>query len=82
VKHFSVSIETENSAFNVENHFLLNMAKTTIVRYLGSASSIVIPRGVETLGSQCFSSCKSLSSISFESNSQLKRIESSAFSGT
>jgi hypothetical protein len=32
------------------------------------------------LGSSCFSYCKSLSSISFESNSRLTRIESSAFS--
>jgi hypothetical protein len=55
--NFSVSIEAGNSAFSVENHFLLNLAKTTLIRYLGSASSIVIPRLVETLGSECFSSC-------------------------
>jgi hypothetical protein len=36
---------------------------------------------VEILGSSCFLGCESLSSISFESNSQLKRIESEAFSG-
>jgi hypothetical protein len=41
--------------------------------------SIVIPRNVEILGSNCFSSCKSLSSITFESNSHLTRIESETF---
>jgi hypothetical protein len=40
----------------------------------------VIPRSVEILGSSCFSSCESLSSISFESNSELTRIDSDAFS--
>jgi hypothetical protein len=39
----------------------------------------LIPSNVEILGSQCFSNCKSLSSISFESNSHLTRIESEAF---
>jgi hypothetical protein len=36
-----------------------------------SLQSIVIPSPVRILGSKCFSSCKSLLSISFESNSQL-----------
>jgi hypothetical protein len=40
----------------------------------------LIPRNVEILGSKCFSNCESLSSITFESNSSLNRIESKAFS--
>jgi hypothetical protein len=40
----------------------------------------VIPSSVEILGSGCFFGCQSLSSFSFESNSQLKRIESGVFS--
>jgi hypothetical protein len=39
----------------------------------------LIPRNVELLGSKCFSFCKSLSSITFESDSHLTRIESEAF---
>jgi hypothetical protein len=45
-----------------------------------SLQSILIPRSVEILGSDCFSYCKSFSSITFESNSHLTRIESRAFS--
>jgi hypothetical protein len=30
----------------------------------------LIPRNVEIVGSKCFSKCKSLSSITFESHSQ------------
>jgi hypothetical protein len=42
----------------------------------------LIPHNVEILGSKCFSSCKSLSSITFESNSHLTRIESEALLGS
>jgi hypothetical protein len=38
------------------------------------------PNNVENVGSRCFSDCKSLSSITFESNSHFTRIESEAFS--
>jgi hypothetical protein len=42
----------------------------------------VIPRTVEIVGSSCFSSCESLSYVSIESDSLLRRIESEAFSST
>jgi hypothetical protein len=48
--------------------------------YESSLESIMIPNNVEILGPQCFSHCKSLSSITFESSSHLTRIESEAFS--
>jgi hypothetical protein len=47
-----------------------------------SIKSVVIPRQVETLGWSCFDGCESLSSISFESDSRLQRIESSVFSNS
>jgi hypothetical protein len=47
-----------------------------------SLQSIVIPRSVEILGSMCFSFCESLSSITFESNSRLKRIDARALQNT
>jgi hypothetical protein len=42
--------------------------------------SMVILRHVQILCPSCFSSCESLSSISFETDSELTRIESDAFS--
>jgi hypothetical protein len=47
-----------------------------------SAKSIVIPRHVYILCSGCFSYCKSLSSISFETESELARIEADIFYNT
>jgi hypothetical protein len=46
------------------------------------AAAYSITRMIEILGSFCFSDCKSLSSISFESNSLLQRFESFAFCGS
>jgi hypothetical protein len=46
------------------------------------ASTIVIPRNVEVLGPSCFSDCESLSSITFESESRLTRIDTHAFQDT
>jgi hypothetical protein len=44
--------------------------------WIKTAKGIEIPRMTEILGSSCFSRCESLSAISFESNSRLKRIGS------
>jgi hypothetical protein len=50
-----------------------------LIRNFSSSSDIKIPSTIEIVGCSCFSSCQSLSSISFEFNSQLTRIESNAF---
>jgi serine/threonine protein kinase len=78
----SISIEEGNERFVIDNDFLLDFDHKTLIRYFGSSSTILIPRNVEILCSSCFSYCQSLSSISFESDSKLERIEVSAFAGT
>jgi hypothetical protein len=82
LKGFSLSLESETSAFSVDGDFLFNLSKSTLICYFGSKSSIVIPQNVEIIGSKCFSRHCSLSSISFESNSQLRNIESRSFADT
>jgi hypothetical protein len=47
--------------------------------YCFALTSITIPRHVQILCSSCFSNCRSLSSISFASDSELARIEAGAF---
>jgi hypothetical protein len=42
-------------------------------------TSILILRHIQVLGSSCFSNCELLLSISFEADSELRRIESNAF---
>jgi hypothetical protein len=74
----SILIEAGNDIFHVEHEFLLDIVHHKLIRNFSISSKIEIPRTIEILGSSCFSHYK-LSSISFESNSVLKRIESFAF---
>ena len=49
-------------------------------RLFASLTVITIPASVEVLCESCFSSCKSLSRVTFAAGSCLKRIEKEAFS--
>jgi hypothetical protein len=78
----SISIESGNEIFVIENDFLIDVVHHKLIRNFSTSSSIEIGRNIEILGSNCFSSCESLSSIRFESNSRLTGIESFAFSSS
>jgi hypothetical protein len=74
-------IECDNRRVVFDNTFLLDAADHRLIHNLSGSSHVTIPCDIEILGSSCFSLCGSLSSILFESNSRLKRIESRAFYG-
>jgi hypothetical protein len=75
ISHILISIEAGNS------HFIVDSSCSKLIRYFGCGHDVMIPFNIEILCSSCFSNCESLSSISFENDSQLKRIESYTFSG-
>jgi hypothetical protein len=75
----SVSLEVGNAALCLSNDILHFASGKGWIRYLGSDSSVSIPRDVDAIGPSCFQYCHQLSQVSFESPSQLKRIDNSAF---
>jgi hypothetical protein len=75
----SISIESGNEIVVIEDDFLIDVVHHKLIRNFSKSSAIEIGRNVEIFGSKCFSDCSSLSSITFESNSHLTRIESEAF---
>jgi hypothetical protein len=75
----SISIKAVNDMFVVENGLLIDVFQHKLIQNLCRSSKIEIPNHVQIFRSKCFSSCKLLSSIIFESNSHLTRIESKAF---
>jgi predicted metal-binding protein len=77
-----MSIEAGYNQFEIRHSFLIDFVDHRLIRNSSLSSNITISSDIEILGSSCFSNCKSLSSISFESNSRLTRIESSAFSNS
>jgi hypothetical protein len=68
----------DGSAFLVVR--LSSILNHKLIHYVSPLSNITIPAHIAILGSYCFEYSESLSSISFESPFQLKRIESRAFS--
>jgi predicted metal-binding protein len=78
----SISIESGNDIFVIENDFLIDVLHHKLIRAFSESSEIEIPKNVEILGSNCWSWCRSLLSITFESNSRLTRIEFEAFSAS
>jgi hypothetical protein len=80
-KSAKISIETGSTTFYIENDTLFDYNRTTLIRYLGAASDIVVPRQVERLAVKCFYQTP-LVSVSFESDSHLSVIEEKTFSDT
>jgi hypothetical protein len=76
----SIAVESENDIFVIENDFLINVLHKKMIRNFSKSSEIEIGMNIEILRSSCFSFCRSHSSVTFESNSCLTRIESFAFS--
>jgi hypothetical protein len=74
-----ISIEEGNLIFKLRDHFLVDFDGTTIIKCFGRAEGIIIPADIETLGCYCFSGNRIVSSVSFEPDSKLSRIESDAF---
>jgi hypothetical protein len=76
----SISIEPGNEIFVLERNILIDVLRHKLIQHFSRSSAIEIGRNIKVLGSKCFFRCGSLSSITFESNSQLTRIELEAFS--
>jgi hypothetical protein len=65
----SISIESGNDIFALENGLLIDIFDHKLVQNFCESSTIDIGRNIEIVGSNFFAFCKSLSSIAFESNS-------------
>jgi hypothetical protein len=74
-----VTTESGGESFLVRADAVLSRDQTRVIRYFGSGTSATVPRSVQIICPDSFSYAESLTSIVFESDSQLKRIESNAF---
>ena len=79
-----ISVDENNPNYkSIDGNLYSKDGKTLIQYAIGkTATSFVLPDSVTTIGSYAFSSCDSLTSVTFGENSQLTTISSSAFSGT
>jgi hypothetical protein len=57
---------------------MIDVVDHKLIRAFSTSDHVVIPRDIEILGASCFSFLSGITSLSFESNSRLKRSESQA----
>jgi hypothetical protein len=77
-----VLIERRNTIFEMMNRFVIDVQSQKLIRSFSSSSKKTNLRSFSILRLSCFAPCRSLSSITFESDSRLTRIESFAFSSS
>jgi hypothetical protein len=75
----TVSFWSGQCEFQVHGLFIEDITGRSVVRYFGISSAVVIESRIEVLCERCFFSCESLTSVTFQSNSKLQRIEEFAF---
>jgi hypothetical protein len=76
------NIIVPTSIFFPELEATLDVTRIDTCAFKNVLISITIPRHVQILCSSSFSSCDSLSSLSFETDPELTHIEAGAFAGT
>jgi hypothetical protein len=75
-----IVIDEANPHYFVSGDFLVAFDGMRLIRCFGHSESVIVGGNIESLGSLCFSECKSLVTISFESDSRLSIFGESAFS--
>jgi hypothetical protein len=59
-----------------------DIADRSLTRYFGRSTAVMIKSKIEIVNESCFSNCKSLTTITFESDSELQRIAEYVFEGS
>jgi hypothetical protein len=76
-----ISIEEGNVHFSVIGQFLLDITRTSLIAFFGTAATVTISREIRILCDSCFIGRSTLSRLNFEGGSQLRRVERLAFVG-
>ena len=78
----NITVDPNNSYYSSEDGILFNKDKTELIQYpIGNTrTQYTIPSSVTSIGSQAFSGCDALETVTFGENSQLENIKYQAFS--
>jgi hypothetical protein len=74
-----ICVADGNCHFKVCGNFLVDFEGTSAKRYFGSEPEVTIPNSITEFDAGCFYACQTISSLIFESESQISRIEQRAF---
>jgi hypothetical protein len=76
----SVSVDCHNPYFTTSGSILIS--SETLVKYVGISPTVEIPANVQTIAKSAFESYQTLTSVIFQSPSQTRSIEASAFANS
>jgi hypothetical protein len=74
-----LQLEEGNCHFRIHDHFLLDFAGVSVIRFFGTDKDVIIGSDIEILDEESFSVCLSVCSLTFEPVSKVQRIGSLAF---
>jgi hypothetical protein len=74
-----IGVAEGNRHFRVSGEFLLKIEGNSLIRYFGTSHEVTLLREIESLSPGCFSVLY-IRIVKFENDSQLRRIDSQAFS--
>jgi hypothetical protein len=74
----SISSWPGRCEFQVHDMFMEDINDHCIIRYFGSSTTVAIESRIEIVSEWCFANCTSLTSVTFDPNSKLRRIDESA----
>jgi hypothetical protein len=75
----SLRVDPYNLRFSVRESFLFDQTEICLIRYFGGSNQVQIWADIEVLGESCFSDLE-LKAITFEGQTQMRRIEKCCFS--
>jgi hypothetical protein len=75
----SVTVDAGSQFFRTSGDLLVDFGETSLVRYFGTEAEVTVSREIEAISAECFSLCKSIVSVRFESGSKISMLGRSAF---
>jgi hypothetical protein len=74
-----IHVDDANPYCFVSGEFLITYHEMKLIRYFGMSANVTIPQEYEAIGKYCFTDREQLSTITFEDNTRLIRLDDYAF---
>jgi hypothetical protein len=74
-----IAVEDGSCHFRASGPFLTDLNRSSLIGYFCLHECVEIPRAIQIFGEKCFFWCNAITSLIFESGSQLRRIGAGAF---
>jgi hypothetical protein len=74
-----IRLDGNNSSLKLYGKYVMNISRTLIIRYFGADKEVVVSQSGSEIGFGCFSGCRTVSIVRFESGCIVSTLGQSAF---